>query len=217
MSILSDHQVKDCIQEGSIIIDPYFEDFQGPNLYYCHLGTKFLIPKDAIGTIDPLISKSNDIFREIETREQVVIPSKGFILAETFEYFGSNEKHVIRLLNSSSLARVGVIQAALGMINAGCGMETPVKLTLEMFNASPFDIVLRPTTISDEGVVSWGTEVLKVGVETLSEATKNPYDTWQYAIYSQDQKPSGPKMIQRSAQIDKLRLKIPKDSLHHSN
>jgi len=197
MSILADNQVKEMISAKMLNIDPFFSDFLGPNLYYCHLGNKFLVPKNEVRTFDPLTMESKDIFESVETNLPITIKAQGFLLAETFEYFGVDDKHVVKLMNSSSLARCGISHAAIGMINAGCGMEKPVKLTLELVNNAPFDVILTPTSIDENKKIIWGTEVLKIAVETMSFKPDSSYDNWRFAAYNKDQKPSGSKMKNR--------------------
>jgi len=194
MSILPDNQVKQLLAERSLIIDPFFPKFLGPNTYYCHLGNKFLLPKEGIERFDPLTMESKDIYEEVETNKPIVIRSQMFLLAETFEFLGINDRHVIKLMNSSSLARCGVSHAAVGMVNAGCGMEKPVKLTLELINNAPFDVVLTPTVIDTNGKIAWGTEVLKIAIQTMHSKPDCSYDNWKYAAYNNDQRPSGSKM-----------------------
>ena len=115
-------------------------------------------------------------------------------------------------MNSSSLARVGISHAAVGMINAGCGMEKPVKVTLELINNAPYDIVLKPTIVMSNGSVKWGTEVLKIAVQTMDSKPELPYDKWKFAVYHVDQRPSGPKMKDRFLSSDIFIL--PENSLH---
>lgn len=214
MSILSDYSVKKLVNQKLLIIDPFLPKFLGPNLYYCHLGNKFLVVKKGVKKVDPLLTDSEEIFEQIEVNNSFVIPPRGFVLAETFEYLGINDQYVIKLMNSSSLARVGISQAAVGMVNAGCGMEKPVKITLELINNAPFDVVLKPTIVLDDGSVEWGTEVLKIAIQTMDSKPELPYDKWKFAVYHTDQKPSGPKMKNRFSTDDKYVL--PESSLHRN-
>jgi len=214
MSIFSDKQVRSLVSDGKIIIDPYFDVFQGPNCYHCHFGGKikrinFKYIKEEI-VFNPLDKLPQDFYEELEIDDYVMKPGE-FILGESFEYFGTNGEHVIRLLNSSSLARVGISQAALGMINAGCGMKQPVKLTLELINNSPLPMKLVATKTDNNGVVSWGTEVLKIAIEGMDSKPENLYDEWKYGVYSVDDKVAGTKMADRFKDKD---LVIPTNSLH---
>ena len=111
------------------------------------------------------------------------------------------------------LSRVGISHAAVGMINAGCGMKRPVKLTLELVNNAPFEVVLTPTTINKDGLISWGTEVLKVAIVKMDSRPDIAYDEWNHAVYNTDQKPSGPKMKNRF--IENKEFYIPQKSLYN--
>lgn len=208
MSILPDKKVKIMVKKGLVTIDPFFDEFLGPNLYYCHLGTRFLLPKN-LKKVNPLDKTSKDIYRELVTTKPIEIKPGGFILAETFEFLGVDANHVIRLLNSSSLARVGISQAAVGMMNPGCGIKEPAKITLELVNNAPFAVTLVPTTINKAGEINWGTSVLKIAVETMESAPSVPYDEWKSAVYHVDKKPSGPKMKDR---FNLKENKLPKSS-----
>ncbi len=212
MSVLPDRDIKKKIDTRSLIIDPFFPDFVGPNLYYCHLGNKFLIPRKDVVRVDPLSMETKDIYDAIETDQPIIIKPQEFILAETFEYLGIDSDHVVKLMNSSSLARVGISHAAVGMINAGCGVKRPVKLTLELINNAPFEVVLTPTTIKD-GLISWGTEVLKIAIMKMDSRPDIAYDEWNHAVYNTDQKPSGPKMKNRFTESKEFYL--PKKSLYN--
>ena len=195
--ILPDWKVKKKVEKGQITIDPYFGEFQGPNCYHCHLGTNFLIPKKSAGIADPLSGKNSEkLFKKVQTKKPIILKPKEFLLCETFEFFGVEKGHVIRLLNSSSLARFGIFQAALGMINSGCGTKKPIRLTLELTNNFPLPIRLTPTTIKGNKI-KWGTEVLKIAVERMESKPKNNYDSWSEGVYSGDQMPTASKMAGR--------------------
>lgn len=196
--MLSDLQIKTGVEKKTIVINPFFEKFLGPNLYYCHLGSHFLFPKVGI-SFNPLIDRSENFFDKIVTDKPIELKSGQFILAETFESFGIDNDHIIRLYNSSSLARCGIYQAALGMINPGCGIDLPIKLTLELCNLFPETIILTPTILHGDHV-NWGTEVLKVAVEKMDTTPSQSYDTWQYAAYGKDTRVATSKMNNRFGQ-----------------
>lgn len=213
MTYLADKQVLELVKSKDLIIDPYFQTFQGPNLYYCHLGNRFLFPKANLSSaVDPLAISSKDIYDEVVTNDPIVIKSGSFLLAETFEYFGISEEYVIRLFNSSSLARVGVSHAAIGMINPGCGSDKPVKLTLELINNFPADVVLTPTVAQPDRTITWGTEVLKIAIARMDTKPSVSYNEWKHAVYHVDQKVSGPKMKGR---FNDEELILPENSLHN--
>lgn len=197
MSVFSDFQVRKLVERKDIIIDPYFDVFQGPNCYHCHLGTSFKKLNSKLSSLDPLSSDSKRLYEDLVVKDFYEMKPGEFILGETFEFLGTCSSYVIKLLNSSSLARVGVSQAALGMINAGCGIDIPIKLTLELINNSPIPIILRPTKILRDGKIIWGTEVLKIAVVKMDKPPSTPYDQWKYGVYSKDHKVEGSKMAKR--------------------
>jgi len=188
--------IKEHIKSGHIKIDPYIDKFQGPNLYYCHLGNNLLIPQ--AGKLADTKKISKFLYKKKKINEFYDLKPGEFILAETFETFMTDKSHVIKLHNSSSLARLGVLHCALGMINPGCGMKSPIRLTLELTNTSPFVVRLYPTTINiDTGaVLNFGTEVLKVAVSSHSEVAI-PYEKWQGAIYGSDKVVTGSRIDKR--------------------
>lgn len=211
MAILSDNQIRKKLKGGEIIIDPFFEPFLGPNLYYCHLGDTLLkVKRQPEGFVcDPLVHKSSDLYEEIKIAHEYILQPNEFVLATVFEFLGTDGKHVIRLLNSSSFARVGISQAALGMINAGCGIKQPVRLTLELINNFPYPVKLKPTKITLDGKVGFGTEVLKIVVEEMKDKPSIIYDDWKHGVYSGDKKAVGPKMAGR---FTDQKLALPKIS-----
>lgn len=213
MSILADIKVKELVMAGEILIDPYFDVFQGPNCYHCHLGTRFKRIKKSYRKsyiFDPLSDSTKDLYEDIEVKNYYLFKPGEFILAETFELFGTSSNYVIKLLNSSSIARVGISHAAVGMINAGCGTKQPIRLTLELINNSPITIKLKPTTIEKSGVINWGTEILKVSIMRMEQKPSISYDDWKYGSYSKDQSVTGTKMANR---FDDKSLIIPRNSL----
>lgn len=218
MSIMSDIQISQLVNTKEITIDPYFELFQSPNCYHCHLGLNFKRINPAYiksgVNIDPLVQLPDDFYLDFIATDYYDIKPGEFLLGEVFEYLGTSDNYVIKLLNSSSIARLGISQAALGMINAGCGMFNPVKITLELINNSPVSIRLRPTIFDKNQHILWGTEVLKIVVEKMDTKPSIPYDNWKFGVYSNDKKVSGSKMAGR---FNDGNLFLSKDSHHLKN
>jgi deoxycytidine triphosphate deaminase len=188
--------IQKLIEDGNIKIEPYIKQYQGPNLYYCHLGGTLLIPQTNKLADTKNISK--DLYTIKEINNYYDLQPGEFVLAETFEVFMTDKSHIIRLFNSSSLARLGIVQCAVGMINPGCGIKQPLRLTLELTNTSPFVIRLYPTItnkITGE-IIDIGTEILKVAVSPHEEV-ETAYEDWSGAIYATDQKVTGSKIDKR--------------------
>jgi len=207
--IIPDYKVKNLLLKKQVKISPYFDEFQGPNCYYCHLGDTFMIPKKGKEHIDIIqVKNSKKYFKTIKTNKSVKIDPGQFILAETFECFGVSDKYILKLLNSSSLARWGIGQAALGMINPGCGIKKPVKITLELFNTFPKPILLTPTIIKKNNDVVFGTECLKVVLEKIDSPPKKCYNNWEKAVYGNDYQVASSKMKGRFKKIINLKDRI---------
>jgi len=198
MSIVPDKNIKKLIKNGEINILPYFDLHQGPNCYYCHIGENFLVPKKIKKEINPLSTDSTHLFRRVKTPDSYILNPGKFVLAESFEKFGVSNKYIIRLYNSSSLARSGIGHLALGMINSGCGVEKPIRITLELFNASPFQIKLVPSTIKKDRV-KFGTEVFKISVDRMTTSSSISYSKWEQGIFGSDETVIGSKMHKRNA------------------
>jgi dCTP deaminase len=188
--------IREQVVSGGVSINPYIERFQGPNLYYCHLGSNVLVPRP--GSLADTKKLSKDLYEKRAIGEYYDLQPGEFILAETFETFSTDKSHIIRLFNSSSLARLGVVQCAVGMINPGCGIKTPVRLTLELTNTSPFVVRLYPTRKNEETgeIEDFGTEVLKVAVAPHHEV-EIAYEDWNGAIYGADSGVTGSKIDRR--------------------
>lgn len=189
MSILNDIETKKMIKEKQIIIDPYFEDFQGPNCYYCHLGNKYYKSKQVKNIIDiENLDDAKQYFELFENQDEIILKPGEFILTETFEYLGVDKAHIIRLYNTTTLARWGIYHAGLGFVNAGCGYKEPIKITLELINLSKNELRLKCTNIKDK-IIDYGTEVLKICIVPLSSEAEEGYK----GIYNGDKLVTLPK------------------------
>lgn len=186
--------ISSLIDAKAINIVPYVSEFQGPNLYYCHLGSKLLVPKK--GALADTRRLNKDLYESLLIEEYYDLKPGEFILAELYEQFMTDNKHAIRLFNSSSLARLGVVQCAVGMVNPGCGVDAPHRITLELANTGPFTVRLYPTKEKDGDVVEWGTEVIKIGVIDHEE-TDIGYSEWTGSLYGSDTGVSGSKIDRR--------------------
>lgn len=177
---------KQLIDSSAVAIIPYDKKFQGPNLYYCHLGGRVLVPRSGLADTRDL---AQDLYEHKEIGEYYDLKPGEFILAETFEEFSTDTSHAIRLFNSSSLARLGVSHCAQGMINPGCGVKQPIRLTLELVNNSNFTVRLYPTK-RNKNNIKWGTEVLKIAI-VEHEKTDIAYEDWRGALYGSHEKVQG--------------------------
>ncbi len=206
MSVANDIETKKLIEKNNITIDPYFDDFQGPNCYYCHLGNKYYKNRRSDEFIDiNEVSDTSKYFELFENQDEIILKPGEFVLTETFEYLGADDAHIIRLYNTTTLARWGIYHAGLGFVNAGCGYKNPIKLTLELVNLSKNNLKLKCTNIKD-GIIDYGTEVIKICIVPLSGQAKNGYN----GIYNGDKSVTLPKI----KKYEKL-YRLADNSLHN--
>lgn len=189
----NDKKVKKLIDEKKVIISPYFDDMQWPVSYYCHLWENLLIPQKTDEIYDPL-SKNNKFFIKNKIIDHYILEPNKFVLCESFEFFWVDDEHMIRLFNSSSLARSWIMHLSLWMINPWCWYWSnwPIKLTLELYNCSPFPIKLIPTKILNWKIEYW-TEILRIAVQNVWKVN-NSYENWKNSIYNKDKWVSESKM-----------------------
>lgn len=121
--ILTGQEIKKKVNEGSITIEPFYEDSVNPNSYNYHLSPELLV-----------IEKSLDSRRETKYKK-IVIPEEGFVLEPHKLYLGltkeiiGSTKYVTSLIGRSSIGRLGLflqITADLGQLG------NSHKWTLEM-------------------------------------------------------------------------------------
>lgn len=161
--ILSDKDIKRKIGSGEINIEPFDQSNLQPASYDLHLGNQFKIFKhhktDIIDTKEPVGDYMEKL--EIPNEEPFVLHPKTFALALINEKTGVDSKHVGRLEGKSSLARLGlIVHATAGFLDSGNNL----KMTLELFNASPLPIKLYP-----------GMKIAQMAFEEISSECENPY------------------------------------------
>lgn len=141
--ILSDKDIKDKVKNQEIIIEPFCHDNIQPASYDLHLDNNFKIFKSynsiVIDTKESVSEMMEEVF--VKDDEPFVLHPGSFALALIREKTGVNTKHVGRLEGKSSLARLGlIIHTTAGFLDPG----NCLKLTLELYNASPLPIKLYP-------------------------------------------------------------------------
>ena len=161
--ILSDTHIKEAIKNGSVIIQPFDSEGLQPASYDLHLDNEFKIFKaHQTEVIDPSKPVAN-LMEQIKINEgdYFVLHPRSFALALVKEITGVDTKHVGRLEGKSSLARLGlVIHTTSGFLDPG----NSLKLTLELFNASPIPIKLFP-----------GMKIAQIAFEQLTGECERPY------------------------------------------
>lgn len=160
--IYSDKGIKEKVKTGEIVIDPFDPSCLQPASYDLHLDNEFRLFKiHQTEIID--VRKPADIMDKIllTDDEAFILHPHSFALALIKEKTGVDNMHVGRLEGKSSLARLGLlIHTTAGFLDPG----NCLKLTLELFNASPLPIKLYP-----------GMKVAQIAFEQLDQPCERPY------------------------------------------
>ncbi len=135
--ILSDKQILDAIEEGTIVISPYNRINLGSNSYDVHLAEALAVYTHAV-----LDSRAHNQI------EHFTIPEEGFVLHPELLYLGVTEeytethKHVPFLEGKSSVGRLGIdIHATAGKGDVGFSntwtLEISVKQPVRIYAGMP--------------------------------------------------------------------------------
>ncbi len=169
--ILSDGQIKEAVNDGRVVVDPFFDDCVQPASYDLHLGKEFKIFRphktEIIDTKCPVEDLMEDV--NLGDDEAFILHPKSFALGLVKEKTGVDNCHVGRLEGKSSLARLGLlIHTTAGFLDPG----NCLQLTLELFNASPLPIKLYP-----------GMKIAQIAFETLGRGCDVPYGAARGSSY----------------------------------
>ncbi|HEY9676743.1 MAG TPA: dCTP deaminase [Drouetiella sp.] len=137
MSILVDHEIRQEIAQGTLILEPYDDKLIQPNSYDVRLADRFSWHEKgewADKVIDPYISESilEGLVHVVD--ESIVIQPGHFVLGATLERICLPKNIVGQLTGKSSLARLGImVHVTAGFIDAGFS-HPPAQITLEIVN-----------------------------------------------------------------------------------
>ena len=151
------------MKTGNIVLEPFNEACVQPASYDLHLDNEFRVFKPHETEIIDTKKPVNDIMEEVYVKDDgsFVLHPGSFALALVSEKTGVDNNHVGRLEGKSSLGRLGlIIHTTSGFLDAG----NCLRLTLELFNASPLPIKLYP-----------GMKIAQIAFEELSSECERPY------------------------------------------
>ncbi len=143
--ILSDTEIVKAIESGEIRIIPFKREMLGPCSVDLSLDSVFGIFKTS-RTVDPENHRSVEENLEIintEDKPYIIKPGE-FILARTRERVAISKSLAATLEGKSSIARLGLVVHAAGLVNPGTGLSEPVPLVLEIFCQNRSPVVLHP-------------------------------------------------------------------------
>ena len=166
MAILSDKDLKKCIDDGKLVIDPLTDEKQiQPSSIDMRIGDEFKVfrvirkpfidPKDD----DDIASYMESL--TVEDGEAFIIHPNEFALATTYEYVKVPDDLVARVEGRSSMGRLGVtMHVTAGYIDPGF----EGKITLEISNIGAMPVALYP-----------GQRVCQLVFETMTTPADKPY------------------------------------------
>ena len=179
--ILSYQDIFAAIEAREISIVPFDETAVGPCSVDLKLGDTFLVfrhgrlfrPNDR-----KAILKNSEVFR-IEKDESFLLSPNQFVLASTLEKISIEKKYAATLQGKSSIARLGIVVQAAGLVNPGTGLKDPTTLTLEIAHQANSPVELVP-----------GMPIIQIIFHQLTSESSIGYDDREKSKYiGLDKKP----------------------------
>ena len=161
--ILSDKEIRTKLESGEITINPLDYSRIGPCSVDLTLSPKFQIFK-GFGRPFEMI--------EVDIDEGFLLMPGQFVLASTQEKISISASLAATLEGKSSVARMGIIVHAAGLVNPGTGTSKPTQLTLEIFCMSGSSVRLPP-----------GMEIIQILFHELTSEASVTYDKRQSSSY----------------------------------
>ena len=162
-SVLSDATIRELIDSGRIVIDPWDPSMIQPASVDIRLGNSFRVfHNHRIQSID-LADPPRDLTERVEVPDDgtFVIHPGEFVLGRTHELVEIPDDIVSRIEGKSSLGRLGlVVHATAGFVDPGF----KGTLTLEIANFNSVPIVLRP-----------GLPICQLSFMALDRPAERPY------------------------------------------
>jgi len=162
-SVLSDATIRELIESGRIVIDPFDPAMVQPASVDIRLGGSFRVfHNHRIKSID-LSDPPRDLTEHVEIPDggEFVIHPGEFVLGRTVELLELPDDIVSRIEGKSSIGRMGlVVHATAGFVDPGFRGT----LTLEITNFNSVPIVLRP-----------GLPIAQLSFMALDRPAERPY------------------------------------------
>ncbi|MAG16258.1 dCTP deaminase [Candidatus Woesearchaeota archaeon] len=176
--ILSDKSIKEEIEKGNIVIEPYNVECVQPSSIDVHLSGKFLVFNKAQHAVIDVKEQQDNLMQSVEVKDDSFILHPGeFVLGSTMENVKMPNHIAGRIEGKSSLGRLGLlIHSTAGYIDPGF----KGNLTLELSNVSPLPIKLFPNM-----------KIGQISFMHMSSEVENPYGSEK--LKSKYQGNEGPK------------------------
>ncbi|NHJ00926.1 MAG: dCTP deaminase [Candidatus Heimdallarchaeota archaeon] len=143
--ILSNKDILSAMEAQEIVISPFDSSAIGPCSVDLHLGSSFLVFRH--GTLfrpnQPESILKNTEMVQTEGEPFLLSPNQ-FVLASTKEKISISRNLAATLEGKSSIARLGIVVHAAGLVNPGTGLKSPTTLTLEISQQANSTVELEP-------------------------------------------------------------------------
>jgi len=182
LAMLSGKQIKECIMNKEIIIEPFEDKFLGPDSIDIRLGNQIMVAKNIADVIDSDNPANFWEAKDISERGFILNPNQ-FILGTIHEKIGIGNGLSCQIEGRSSVGRMGImVHVTAGIIHAGWGITNPSRITLEMYSVNPNPVILRP-----------GIKIAQLTFVRLDEAAEKGYDemSGKYTGHSNPHPPKG--------------------------
>ncbi len=180
--ILSDRSIREAIEAGRIVVDPFDPTLIQPSSIDVRLDTKFLVFRNTKRAyIDPK-EPAEDLMELIEVAqgEAMYVHPSEFVLGSTVERVGVPDDLVARLEGRSSLGRLGIV------IHSTAGYIDPAfegHITLEISNLANLPIALYP-----------GMRIGQISFIKMTTPAERPYGPARGSKYSGQQLPTASRL-----------------------
>jgi len=141
--ILSDRSIKEQLEAGRLLIDPFDPSLLQPSSVDLRLHRRFLVFRNTRRAYLDVKEPADDLMEAVEPDqgEPIVLHPSEFVLGSTVEQVTIPDDLVGRLEGRSSLGRLGiVIHSTAGYVDPGFSGQ----LTLEIANLSNIPVRLYP-------------------------------------------------------------------------
>jgi dCTP deaminase len=177
--MLSDVDIEKAMEKGSIVIDPFTPDSLGPCSIDLKLDSIFRIynPGTPIDVENRDTLDRDTKLVDTEGEPFMILPGQ-FILGQTVERISIGSNYAALLEGRSSVARLGIIVHAAGLVNPGTGLKKPGRLTLEIYCENLSPVLLRP-----------GMLIVQIMFVPLSSPARRGYDERSESRYVGQDRP----------------------------
>lgn len=161
--ILSDRSLKEAVESGRLVIDPYDPSFVQPSSYDVRVGASFRVFHNARHPFIDVREPQEDLTElvTVPDGDRFILHPGEFVLGTTLERVKLPDDLVSRLEGKSSLGRLGLlIHSTAGFID--CGFTG--RVTLELSNVANLPIAIYP-----------GMKIGQMSFHTMTTPAEFPY------------------------------------------